>query len=135
MTSSSTSNYHLFTFFLIFLVFVNNHRISANSFNSRSDYQHQTPIYNDLSLEDIDDSELSIPVNPYSSYIPDHEEIISQKPWSQLFHRYSVRSIDTPAYALRRGEIRYTQIPPHKRTIPLEFKKALFAHGIVGRRR
>jgi len=36
---------------------------------------------------------------------------------------------------LRRGEIQYITYPAHKRAIPIEFQKALFAHGIVGRRR
>ena len=38
-----------------------------------------------------------------------------------------------PSYELRQGIIRL--IPYKKRTIPLELQKALYAHGIVGRRR
>lgn len=74
--------------------------------------------------------------------MPDNEEIISRNPWSQLFHRYSERSLFTPTYnsrpqtgfALRHGEIHYIPYPAQKRAIPIEFQKALFAHGIVGRR-
>jgi hypothetical protein len=37
------------------------------------------------------------------------------------------------SYDLRHGIIRF--VPYKKRTIPLELQKALYAHGIVGRRR
>ncbi len=143
MTFSSISNYRLFTLFIVLSIFVNRHQIFGNSLSSGSDYQHLSPIYNDLSYEDIDDSESPISIKPNSLYVPDSEEIISRKPWSQLFHFNSDRSILTPTYysppktgfALRHGEIRYIPYLAQKRAIPIEFQKALFAHGIVGRRR
>jgi hypothetical protein len=44
-------------------------------------------------------------------------------------------SASLPALNLRNGEIRFISYPAQKRAIPIEFQKALFAHGIVGRRR
>jgi hypothetical protein len=124
------------TLLIVLLVFINNHQISANSLSNKFDYQPISPIYNDLSYEDNDDSDSNI------LYIPDNEEITSRNPWSHLFHRYSDRSVGSPTYYsrpqsgfnLRRGEIHYIPYPFQKRAIPIEFQKALFAHGIVGRR-
>ncbi len=143
MTSSSISSYHIFNLFIALLIFVNNHQTSANSLDSQFDYQHFSPIYNDLSYEDIGDSESPILINPGSFYVPDNEVTISRNPWSQLFRRYSDRPIFPSKYyspsqsgiALRHGVIPYIPYPSEKRAIPIEFQKALFAHGIVGRRR
>jgi len=140
LTSSSISNYHIFNLLIALLIFVNNHQTFANSLGSHSNYQDFSPIYNDLSYEDIGDSEPSILINPGSFYVPDNEVITSRNPWSQLFHHYSDRSIFPSKYyspsqsgfALRNGVIPY---PTEKRAIPIGFQKALFAHGIVGRRR
>jgi hypothetical protein len=100
-------------------------------------------LYNDLSYEDNDESESSMVINPNDLHLPDKEELVSRNPWSKLFHRYSQRSMNTPrfyypsspAFNLRNGEIRFIPYPGQKRAIPIEFQKALFAHGIVGRRR
>ncbi len=143
LISSSSSNYNLLTFFILLLVLINNHQIFGNSLTSRSDYQYHNPIYNDLSYEDMDDSESPLLVDADNFYRPDNDEIRSPNAWSQLFHRYSDRSTypsrhyspAQSAFALRRGEIRYIPYPAQKRAIPIEFQKALFAHGIVGRRR
>ena len=143
MISSSTSSYHLFTLFIILLVLINHHQTSANSFNNRPAYQSQSPSYKDYSYDDIGENESPVFIDPDNFYASDNEEIRSQNPWSKLFHRNSQRSIYTPAYYtssspgfnLRSGTIRYISYPAEKRAIPIEFQKALFAHGIVGRRR
>ena len=143
MTSSSKSNYHLFTLFIVLLVLINNHQISANSFSSKSNSRQHSSIYNDLSSEDSDENESPIFIRTDNVYAPDHEEIISRNPWSQLFHRQRQQATFSPTYYtvpssifnLRRGEIRYIPYLVQKRAIPIEFQKALFAHGIVGRRR
>ena len=137
MTSYSSSNYYLFTLFVLLLA-INNHQITANSLSNRLDYQPYASIFNDLSY---DDSELPISVTSSNFYELENDEITSQNPWSQLLHRHNERSIYTPTYflpsqngfALRNGEIRYISYP--KRAVPIELQKALFAHGIVGRRR
>ena len=138
MISSSTSNYHLFTLFIVILGFLNIHQISANRLSSKSDYPQDLSIYNDVSSEDIDDSESPFLISSNNFYIPDNDETITRNPWSQLFHRQYERSIKPThrsGYALRRGEIRYAPYLTQKRGIPIELQKALFAHGIVGRRR
>ncbi len=58
--------------------------------------------------------------------------------WSRLFRdeinqpRMNSRSKGAN-YALATGKVHI--IPYDKRTIPIELQKALYAHGIVGRRR
>jgi hypothetical protein len=60
------------------------------------------------------------------------DDLTSSNIWSETNHQQNyIRSM--PNYDLRRGVIRL--IPYKKRTIPLELQKALYAHGIVGRRR
>jgi hypothetical protein len=140
LISHSISNYHLFTYFVVLLLVINQHQIKANSLSNRPDYQLYPSIYDDFSY---DDSESPIVIYPSNLYTPDNDEIISQNPWSKLFHRSYERSILTPTYysppqsgfALRNGEISYITYPAQKRAIPIELQKALFAHGIVGRRR
>ena len=108
--------------------------------SSKSDYQPHSSLYNDLSYEDNDESEL---FNPNDLYLSDNEELTSRNPWSHLFHRYSQQSVNSPrfyspslpTFRLRNGAIRFIPYPAQKRAIPIEFQKALFAHGIVGRRR
>ncbi|CAF2858931.1 unnamed protein product [Rotaria sp. Silwood2] len=142
LISYSTSNYHLFTLFII-LIFVNNNHSLAYGISSESDYDHHDSIYNDLSYDNIGNSESLILTNPNSLYVPDSNEIISSNPWSELFHRHYTRSIFTPTYyplaqpnfAVQRDRIHFIPYPTEKRIIPIELQKALFAHGIVGRRR
>ena len=132
----------MFTFFIVLLLVINNHQITANSLSHRPNYPAYSSIYNDLFYDDLDNNESPIVVYPNNFYGPDNDEIISQNPWSQLFHRHYERSILTPAYysqpqngfALRNGEVHYISYPSQKRAIPIELQKALFAHGIIGRR-
>ncbi|CAF0727997.1 unnamed protein product [Rotaria sordida] len=143
LISHSTSNYHLLTLFIVLLISINNNQISAYSISSEFDYDHHDPIYNDLSYENIRKNELPILTNPNNLYVPDSDEIISRNPWSELFHRYYARSILTPTYnsfaqpdfISRRDVNQFVPYSIEKRLIPIELQKALFAHGIVGRRR
>ena len=143
MISSLTSNYHFLTLLIVLLVLINHHQTSANSFSNSPVYRSQSPSYKDYSYDDIDESESPVFINPNDLYASDSEEMRSRNPWSQLFHRHSQRSIykptyyasSSPGFNLRSGTIRYISYPAEKRAIPIEFQKALFAHGIVGRRR
>jgi hypothetical protein len=118
---------------------LNNQQILANRLSSKYDYQQNPSIYKDLSSEDIDNSESPTLIGSNNLYTPDNDETISRDLWSRLSHRHNERSIFTPrfksGYGLRSGQIRYIPYPAQKRAIPIELQKALFAHGIVGRRR
>ncbi len=60
------------------------------------------------------------------------DDISSSNIWPEINEQQNyIPSV--PNFDLRRGIIRI--IPYKKRTIPLELQKALYAHGIVGRRR
>ena len=56
---------------------------------------------------------------------------VSSARWSRWFA--SEPPLATPELRLRNGVIHI--VPYKKRTIPLELQRALYAHGIVGRRR
>ena len=128
---------------IVLFVLINRHQISADSFSSKSDSPQRSSIYNDLSSENIDENESPILIRTNNLYLPDNEEVVTRNPWSQYFRRHPQRFVYNPTYYptpssafnLRRGEIRYIPYLAQKRAIPIEFQKALFAHGIVGRRR
>jgi hypothetical protein len=84
--------------------------ISAKNGDSLSNYQY-----------DINDEELK------NLIIPDNLFLMKD------VNRRSDYSTMGSDYDLQYGSIRI--IPFKKRTIPIEFQKALYAHGIVGRRR
>jgi hypothetical protein len=75
--------------------------------------------------------------------MPEKIELNRRGVWSRLFRdeinlpqKINSRSHDfpvEPVLALKNGRIQF--IPHDKRKIPLELRKALYAHGIVGRRR
>jgi len=75
--------------------------------------------------------------------IPEDIELNRRGVWARLFRneinsseKINSRSRNFPVefvYALKDGRIQL--IPHDKRTIPLELRKAIYAHGIVGRRR
>ncbi|CAF3636281.1 unnamed protein product [Adineta steineri] len=140
---SSNFNYQFFTLLIVILFFLNNYQISANRLSNKPDYQQLASTYNDLSYEDMDDNESPFSMSQNNVYIPDYDEVAARHPWSQLFHRQSERSIyNTNSYipqksgfALRHSKIQYNPNLSQKRSIPIELQKALFAHGIVGRRR
>ncbi|CAF0735701.1 unnamed protein product [Adineta ricciae] len=141
--SSSNTNYYLFTVFVITFVCLNQHQTSANRLPSKPDYQQNSLAYNDLSYEDLGDNEYPMITNTNNIYPIDYEESVYSNPWSQFFHQRYQPSMILPYYspslksglALRRGRPRYASFPYPKRSIPIELQKALFAHGIVGRRR
>ncbi|UJR26962.1 hypothetical protein I4U23_008269 [Adineta vaga] len=136
-------NCHLFTLFVVILICLNQHQISANRLSSKSDYEQRSLVYDDTSDEDLGNNDYPIMNTRNNAYLTDYEEPSSSKPWSNLFRQYQQKSIYTPAYysspksgfALRRSDLRYIPYLSAKRSIPIELQKALFAHGIVGRRR
>jgi hypothetical protein len=111
--------------------------ILINHCSSKSDYRHGSTINDDLPYDDLDENESSILINPKMILIPDSNEILTRNPWSQFYHNYHDRTRYLPIRKLgstsNHHENRY--ISNAKRSIPLELRKALFAHGIVGRRR
>jgi hypothetical protein len=70
-------------------------------------------------------------------------ELARRGVWSRLFRNeisspHKINNFPHPPpsaynYALKSGQV--ALLPYDKRTIPLELRKALYAHGIVGRRR
>ena len=82
--------------------------ISVNNVESLSNYQD-------------DDSESKNPFIPDSFYP------------SKNINSRAIHSIAPNDYELPYGQVHV--IPFKKRTIPIELQKALYAHGIVGRRR
>ncbi|CAF3237239.1 unnamed protein product [Rotaria socialis] len=140
LASYSHSNYNFLTLVLFTLVFINISRSSVYGIISEYDYEQPSSIGDDLSYENIGNSESPIPMNPNSFYTPIDEETKSRNPWSELYHRHHARSIVTsshyaltlPGYVIRPDQTSYVPYPAKKRTIPIELQKAFFAHGIVG---
>jgi hypothetical protein len=124
-TSISNVNLHIFTLFILLIIFANNAKISANSIHHRNDYLSQSLIPND------DDQSSILFERDHLFSEPINDEISSPIFWPRT-HR-SIHSPTIPNFDFRSGVIRF--IPYKKRTIPLELQKALYAHGIVGRRR
>ena len=103
------------------LILGNNHKISANSIHRKYDYLPQSLTFDD------DRSNILLRRDVLSF----DDEITSPDLWARIIRP---RYISTaPNFNLRQGIIGI--IPYKKRTIPLELQKALYAHGIVGRRR
>src|SRR5205823_5524996 len=100
------------------IIISNNAKISAKSIHRRSLI--------------IDDDESNILFKRDNlSYKPINDDISRSNRWSRAYRGNYFQAI--PSFDFRRGIIRF--IPYKKRTIPLELQKALYAHGIVGRRR
>jgi hypothetical protein len=104
---------------ILLLIVSNNHRISANN------------IYDSPQSLTADDDQSKYLFERNNFYDSIDNEIPSSDLWSRIFRRNYMTKI--PNYDLRHGVIRF--VPYKKRTIPLELQKALYAHGIVGRRR
>lgn len=114
-TSILTVNLLLFT---LLIIFTHNYKISANTIYRTDDYLPRPYLIDDdqtnsLSSESIND------------------DISSSNNWSGAYRPSYIPAM--PKLDVRRGVIRF--YPYKKRTIPLELQKALYAHGIVGRRR
>ena len=93
-------------------------------------------------IHDEKDGELSDTSFDLENSIPDPIELIRRGVWSRLFrsentqpkiNSHSHHSPTLSNYDLLAGRFHY--VPFDKRTIPIELQKALYAHGIVGRRR
>lgn len=115
----STSCLQIFIVFFLLTICIANNGISANDY--------------------YDDNELYYSKNSH----PEDLEIVRRGVWSRLFRGglNGPQKTDGQSYPLSatsdlaalNGRIQI--IPYDKRTIPLELRKALYAHGIVGRRR
>ena len=115
----STTYLHIFIVFFLVSIFIVNNGISADDY--------------------YDDNELHYLKNSR----PGDLDIVRRGVWSRLFRggmntpqRADGQSYPLPATSdLTAINGRIQIIPYDKRTIPLELRKALYAHGIVGRRR
>lgn len=125
--SISTSYSHLSTFFIVLLIVLNHCSTSA----TKLDYQNPPNFYESALYDDIDDNTGSLIVSPKSLFIADSHERLAHNPWARIFHRYQDHSL-FPSYRRYDGR---TSVSLGRRSIPIELQKALFAHGIVGRRR
>ena len=134
----STFNSYLRVFIVVFMfiIYINNNHVSANG------------IYDQTSLEKNDDDLVYSPNTDelfhLDNFKPENSEFTRRGVWSRLFrgetdqprvHSRSHHSLTEkePGYDIQTGRIRL--IPFDKRAIPIELQKALYAHGIVGRRR
>ncbi|UJR22174.1 hypothetical protein I4U23_025238 [Adineta vaga] len=121
---------YIFTLFILFIFLNHSRQISAYSIDRVNNYASQPLIFDDdrgrfnilsendgsfyASLDDDDDDDLS-----------------STNLWQKRIYPNYYRP--SPIFKLHNAIVRVR--PYKKRTIPLELQKALYAHGIVGRRR
>ncbi|CAF1125032.1 unnamed protein product [Rotaria sordida] len=120
----SNISLHIFTLFILFLIFANNYKILANNIYRRNDYVSPSLIF------DNDQPKILFePDNLFYESIDD--EIPSSDYWSIIFRPNYIPPV--PNTGSRRSI--NPSMPFKKRKIPLELQKALYAHGIVGRRR
>ncbi len=123
--STLNVNLFLFTVLLLLIIFTNNAKISAHSIHHKNHYLPESMIFND-----DDQTNLLAERNNLSSELI-NGKISSLNFWPRTHRANFAPTI--PSFDLRRGIVRF--YPYKKRTIPLELQKALYAHGIVGRRR
>ncbi|UJR26959.1 hypothetical protein I4U23_008266 [Adineta vaga] len=121
----STSYLRMYIVVFVLIICMNHHYVFAND-NS-----------NEMSSENDNQEEAFVLKNA----IPDDIQFTRRGVWSRLFRqehnptRTNNRIHYSPtaaAHTLHTGKIHI--IPFDKRTIPVELQKALYAHGIVGRR-
>ncbi|CAF0771830.1 unnamed protein product [Adineta ricciae] len=115
--------FHLCTLFIFLMLLIHYRQVSAYNVYRVNSYSPQS-----LPFDDNSDNSL----NMFSeSDEPIDDEFSLPNPFvNRLYSSYYRPS---PTFKLRHG---IAQIAPYKkRTIPLELQKALYAHGIVGRRR
>lgn len=120
----SNANLQIFSLFILFVMLANNHHILAYGVNRESNPLPQSLLLNN-----------GLPKAYYDRDAVSHEtlddDIPSSDLWSVIFRPSNIPAI--PGISFRRG---VTQLNGFKkRKIPLELQKALYAHGIVGRRR
>jgi hypothetical protein len=122
-----TSYLQIFIVYFILIICINNSQVSANS-----------DIHDQTSWDKYADDGSFYLENDK----PEDKELIRRGVWPRLFRSEnnqprinsgSQHSPSTSQHAIPASRIRI--IPFDKRTIPIELQKALYAHGIVGRRR
>lgn len=120
----SNVNLQFFALFSLLIILANNHKILANTLYQKTNYLPESLLY-----ENDQSKVIFEPEN--SSQESSDGEISPTELWSLILHRNHF--FQPSDINLKRG---LTQsIPFKKRKIPLELQKALYAHGIVGRRR
>jgi len=129
-----TSYLPIFIAFFVLIICINNNHVSANNIYGKSSLNKN---YDKLKYPiNIDESVY------LESSLPEDHELSRRGIWSRLFrnensptrmynHRYYSPTASDHGYSNNPIHI----IPFYKRTIPVELQKALYAHGIVGRRR
>lgn len=120
---------HRLTLFLLLILIVGCHPMLANTNHRKNDFSSSIIGEPQVSME----SDRLSPADSDSEII---DQQISSNILSKMFHPKMSQYAFDPAvsnFNLRRALISF--IPYKKRTIPLELQKALYAHGIVGRRR
>ena len=114
---------------LMISICINNNLVSANGIDKQT-------------FNDNKDGELPDASYYFKKFEPEKIELTRRGVWPRLFRseniqpRINGRVHPTPTEAGYTSAIgRFHIIPFDKRTIPIELQKALYAHGIVGRRR
>jgi hypothetical protein len=120
----SNVSLHICILLILLLIYTHNQQISATSIYREKAYEPESLLYDD------DQSRMSFQ-RENLLYEPNDDEIPSSKPWPGIIHSNYIQPV--PNIRLRSGIVRV--IPYKKRTIPLTLQKALYAHGIIGRRR
>ncbi|CAF2413689.1 unnamed protein product [Rotaria sp. Silwood2] len=120
----SNGNLHVFILFISFIIFANNHKISANNIYRRNDYVPQSFVFDNDKPKILFKRD-----NLYYESMDD--KIPSSALWSIIYRPDYISPKSN--FGLRRSI--NPSMPFKKRKIPLELQKALYAHGIVGRRR
>ena len=131
-----TSHFQWFAVIFVFIVCLNQHGLTASAIDDRTSM--------DQANADLTSSSWNSDESFYlKRFIPDSKQWTRRDLWSRFFRAdnrpvtYSHQSPAGPAAGSNHltsvGRIRI--IPFDKRGIPIELQKALYAHGIVGRRR
>jgi hypothetical protein len=112
--------------FILFNICIHNDHVLANGIQDRT------------SIDNYDDELFSL-----NNSQPEDIELTRRGVWSRLFRNemklpqkmnsHLHKSPTAFDFTLKNG--RLSLVPHDKRTIPIELRKALYAHGIVGRRR
>ncbi|CAF2146197.1 unnamed protein product [Rotaria magnacalcarata] len=120
----SNANFQFFALFILLVILANNHKTLANTIYRRNGYAPHPLLYVD------DQSRFQLDRDNLSHEFMDNEQPASNL-WSVIFHPNHIPAM--PGTSVRRGVS--SSMSFNKRKIPLELQKALYAHGIVGRRR
>ncbi|CAF4666056.1 unnamed protein product [Rotaria socialis] len=121
---NDNANFQFFALFILLVILANNHKTLANRIYRRNDYVPHPLLYVD------GQPRFQLDRYNFSDESMDNEQTAPDL-WSVIFHPKYIPAIPGPS--VRRGVS--SSMPFNKRKIPLELQKALYAHGIVGRRR